>query len=319
MVDSQQTAQILAEIRALKTEKNALILAHNYQVPEVQDVADFVGDSLGLSIKARDSPSNLIVFCGVLFMAETAKILRPDATVLSPEPDAGCSLVDSITLDEVRVWKAEHPHAVAVGYVNSTAEIKAELDYCCTSGNAARVVQAIDPDKEILFLPDMFLGNYVKQVTGRKNMRIWAGECHVHAGISLRTIQQRQKENPGATMLVHPECGCSTTCMYHAAMGDVDGETVITSTSGMIDYSRDHPEQGSFIVATEVGILYPLQKALPDKRFIAVSEEAICQYMKMITPEKLLHSLREEVTPVELEENVLRAARTSIDRMVAIA
>ncbi len=314
-----ESKEILNKIRQIKEERDALILAHSYQVGPIQDVADFVGDSLGLSQQAHASDKKLIVFCGVLFMAETAKILRPDATVLCPDPNAGCSLVDSISLDELRAWKAEHPGAISVGYVNSTAKVKAELDYCCTSSNAVNVVNSIPADKEILFLPDMFLGSYIKNVTGRENMHIWAGECHVHAAINLDSIEEAQKEHPNADLLVHPECGCSTTCMYHADKGDLQGETVITSTEGMLRYALAHPEKKEFLVATETGILHRLNQQAPDRTFIPVSEQAVCEYMKMITPEKLLYALENDYHKIEIEEDILTKARTAIDRMVSIS
>lgn len=309
---------LLHRIRELATKRKALILAHSYQEGDIQDVADFVGDSLGLSQAARDSDAELIVFCGVYFMAETAKILKPNATVLIPDPDAGCSLCDSITLQELLEWKAEHPTAVTVGYVNTTAEIKAELDYCCTSSNAVNVIKAIEPHREILFLPDMFLGSYVQRVTGRTNMHIWAGECHVHAAINMRKIEAARAANPGADLLVHPECGCSTTCMYHQAQGDLPGTTVVTSTEGMVRYAVAHPEKQRFIVATENGILHRLNKMAPGRDFVTVSEEAICKYMKMITPEKLLYSLEHDTHKVEIDPQIMTRARTAIDRMVAI-
>src|SRR5215468_7556414 len=197
------------EVRELAAERGAVILAHNYQLPEIQDVADYVGDSLGLSQQAAKADQDVIVFCGVHFMAETASVLCPDKRVLIPDLDAGCSLADSITAEQLRDWKAKHPGAVVVMYVNTTAEVKAESDYCCTSGNAVRVIQAIPEDREILFLPDMYLGSYLKQTTGRP-IQIWAGECHVHAGIRPADIERWQDEAPDAELLVHPECGCAS-------------------------------------------------------------------------------------------------------------
>src|SRR3954465_11928326 len=237
------------EVRALAEERNAVILAHNYQVPEIQDVAHFVGDSLGLSRQAADTEAEVIAFCGVHFMAETASVLSPEKTVLLPDADAGCSLADSITADELRAWKAEHPGALVVMYVNTTAEVKAETDYCCTSSNAVQVVEHIyrehGPDAEILFGPDMFLGAFVEKQTGRK-MHVWDGECHVHAGIRPRDIGEMRAAPPGADFLIHPECGCSTSVMEYVAAGDVDPEGVhMLSTGGMLDYARreegDHP------------------------------------------------------------------------------
>jgi len=300
------------EIRALAQEREAVILAHNYQVPEVQDVADFVGDSLGLSREAASTGAGSIVFCGVHFMAETAAILSPDKTVLIPDLDAGCSLAASITADQLRAWKAENPGAVVVSYVNTTAEVKAESDYCCTSGNAKAIIESIPADTEILFLPDMYLGLWLEKVTGR-TLRIWMGECHVHAGIRPRDIERWQEEAPDAELLVHPECGCASQCM---AFGN--GRTHILSTEGMVDFARTSPKD-RFLVATENGILHRLSKEAPEKRFEAVSEKAICRYMKMITLEKLRDSLREWKYEVTVPEDVAERARGAIDRMVAIS
>ena len=300
------------EVKALARERDAVILAHNYQVPEVQDVADFVGDSLGLSREAAATDSEAIVFCGVHFMAETAKILSPDKTVLIPDLDAGCSLAASITAEQLRDWKAEHPGAVVVSYVNTTAEVKAESDYCCTSGNAKAVVEAIPADREILFLPDMFLGIWLERVTGRK-LTIWLGECHVHAGIRPADIERWQDDAPDAELLVHPECGCASQCM---AFGN--DRTHILSTEGMINFAKDSPKS-RFLVATETGILHRLNKEAPGKRFEAVSERAICKYMKMITLEKLHASLRDWKHEVTVEPEIAARARGAIERMVAIS
>jgi quinolinate synthase len=300
------------EVKALARERDAVILAHNYQVPEVQDVADFVGDSLGLSREAAATDAEAIVFCGVHFMAETAKILSPDKTVLIPDLDAGCSLAASITADQLREWKAEHPGAVVVSYVNTTAEVKAESDYCCTSGNAKAVVEAIPADREILFLPDMFLGIWLERVTGRK-LTIWLGECHVHAGIRPADIERWQQDAPDAELLVHPECGCASQCM---AFGN--DKTHILSTEGMINFAKDS-SKSRFLVATETGILHRLNKEAPGKRFEAVSEKAICKYMKMITLEKLRDSLREWKYEVTVEREVAARASGAIERMVAIS
>jgi quinolinate synthase len=299
------------EIRALAAERDAVILAHNYQVPEVQDVAHYVGDSLGLSREAAATDAEAIVFCGVHFMAETAKILSPDKTVLIPDPDAGCSLAASITVDQLRTWKAENPGAVVVAYVNTTADVKAETDYCCTSGNAKAVIEAIPADREILFLPDMFLGIWLERVTGRK-LNIWMGECHVHAGIRPADIERWQDEAPDAELLVHPECGCASQCM---AFGN--DRTHILSTEAMVSFAKSSPKQ-RFLVATETGILHRLNKEAPGKRFEAVSERAICKYMKMITLEKLRDSLRDWRHEVTVPEDVAAKARLAIERMVAI-
>src|SRR6185295_5541364 len=232
-----EIATLHEEVRALAAEREAVILAHNYQVPEVQDVADFVGDSLGLSREAAATDAQAIVFCGVHFMAETAAILAPDKTVLIPDLDAGCSLAASITADQLRAWKAENPGAVVVSYVNTTAEVKAESDYCCTSGNAKGVIESIPADREILFLPDMFLGLWLEKVTGRK-LRIWMGECHVHAGIRPQDITRWQADAPDAEFLVHPECGCASQMM---AFGNE--KTHILSTEGMIKFARSSPKE----------------------------------------------------------------------------
>jgi quinolinate synthase len=307
-----ETATLQDEVRALARERGAVILAHNDQVPEVQDVADYVGDSLGLSRQAAAADADAIVFCGVHFMAETAAILCPEKTVLIPDPDAGCSLAASITADQLRDWKAQHPGAVVVSYVNTTAEVKAESDYCCTSGNAKAVIEAIPDDREILFLPDMFLGIWLERVTGRK-LTIWLGECHVHAGIRPADIERWQADAPDAELLVHPECGCASQCM---AFGNE--RTHILSTEGMVDFAR-RSDKKRFLVATEVGILHRLNREAPGKTFEAVSERAICQYMKMITLEKLRDSLRDWRHQVRVPPETAARARLAIERMVAIA
>jgi len=305
-------------ITKLKEEKDIVILAHNYQIPDVQDVADFVGDSLGLSKQAAKVKQNTILFCGVHFMAETAKIISPQKKVLIPDLEAGCSLSDSITVDELRNWKKEHPKAISVGYVNTTAEIKSELDYCCTSSNAINVVNAIPDDKEILFLPDMFLGAYVSKMTGRKNMFIWAGECHVHAGISSQDIQQKLDQMPNAEFLVHPECSCTTPMLYDVASGDYGSRQVqILSTEGMMNYVKNSPSQ-NFVVATETGILYRMRNQNPSKTFVPASEKAECQYMKMITLEKVYDSLMQNKYEVNVPEKIASKARLSIERMLSI-
>ncbi len=300
------------EVRALARERDAVILAHNYQVPEIQDIADFVGDSLGLSRQAAAADASAIVFCGVHFMAETATILCPEKTVLIPDLDAGCSLAASITAVELREWKAQYPGAVVVSYVNTTAEVKAESDYCCTSGNAKAVIEAIPEDREILFLPDLYLGLWLERVTGRK-LTIWLGECHVHAGIRPADIERWQAEAPDAELLVHPECGCASQCM---AFGNE--RTHILSTEGMINFARSS-QKTRFLVATETGILHRLNKEAPGKRFEAVSERAICKYMKMITLEKLRDSLRDWRYEVTVPDEIAARARLALQRMVAIS
>src|SRR5213082_2276744 len=236
------------EVRSLARERNAVILAHNYQLPEIQQVADYVGDSLGLSQQAAAAEAETIVFCGVHFMAETASILCPDKRVLIPDPDAGCSLADSITAQQLRDWKAAHPSAIVVMYVNTTAEVKAETDYCCTSANAVQVVRHIHrehgDDAEILFGPDMFLGAYVERTVGR-SMYVWDGECHVHAGIKPGDIAAVRDAHPGADFLIHPECGCSTSVMEYVAAGDIDADGVhLLSTGGMLKYAREADGHG---------------------------------------------------------------------------
>jgi quinolinate synthase len=299
------------EIRALARERNAVILAHNYQLPEVQDAADFVGDSLGLSRQAAATDADEIVFCGVHFMAETAAVVCPGKTVLIPDPRAGCSLAASITAEELRTWKAEHPGAVVVSYVNTTAEVKAESDYCCTSGNARAVIEAVPADREILFLPDLYLGLWLERVTGRK-LRIWLGECHVHAGIRPADIERWTAEAPDAELLVHPECGCASQAMAFA-----NGRTRILSTEAMVDFARAS-ESPRFLVATETGILHRLRREAPGKRFEPVREDAVCRFMKMITLEKVRDSLRDGTHVVAVDPEVAARARGAIDRMLAI-
>ena len=306
------TDVLTAEVRELAREHDAVILAHNYQVPEVQDVADFVGDSLGLSQQAAQTDASVIVFCGVHFMAETAKILSPEKTVLIPDLDAGCSLAESITADQLRSWKAEHPGALVVSYVNTSADVKAESDYCCTSGNAQAIIESLPADRQILFLPDVFLGIWLERVTGRK-LTVWMGECHVHAGIRPADIERWQDEAPDAELLVHPECGCASQCM---AFGNE--RTHILSTEGMVRFAKKSSKD-RFLVATETGILHRLGKEVPGKTFEAVSEQAVCQYMKMITLEKLHTSLRTGVYEVDVEVDIARRARRAVERMVTIA
>ena len=308
-----------SEILRLKKEKDVLILAHNYQISEVQDVADYVGDSLGLSRQAAKTNHKTILFCGVHFMAETAAITCPDKKVLIPDLAAGCSLSDTITADELRKWKADHHGAITVGYVNTTAEVKSELDYCCTSSNAVNVVRSIPEDKEILFLPDMFLGSYVAKMTNRKNMYIWAGECHVHAGIRSKDIQEKLNQYAQAEFLVHPECGCTTSIMYDMSVGDYRSRQIqLLSTEGMMNYAKSSPAK-KFVVATETGILYRMRKQNPEKDFIPVSENAVCQYMKMITLDKVYASLKEDKYEVKVPKEIAQKARLAIDKMLAIS
>ncbi|MDX6547129.1 MAG: quinolinate synthase [Gaiellales bacterium] len=304
-------------MRALAEERNAVILAHNYQVPEVQDVADYVGDSLGLSQQAAATDADVIVFAGVHFMAETAAILAPDRTVLIPDLEAGCSLAATIDAAALQRWKDENPGAVVVSYVNTTAEVKALSDYCCTSGNARKVIEAVPEDREILFLPDMFLGAYLEKLTGRR-MKIWPGECHVHAGIRPEDVTKMMEARPGADLLIHPECGCASQCMYAAAHDAKLAETThVLSTEGMVNHATSSPKR-EFVVATETGIMHRLHKEAPDKRFYAMSERAVCRYMKQITLPKVRDSLRDLQYEVTVPDEVASRARLAIERMVEI-
>jgi quinolinate synthase len=318
----EQVRLLSGEVRALAAERNAVILAHNYQLPELQDVADFVGDSLALSRQAASTEAEVIAFCGVHFMAETASVLSPQKTVLIPDPGAGCSLSESIDADQLRAWKAEHPGALVVMYVNTSAEVKAETDYCCTSSNAVAVCEHIwrehGDDTEILFGPDMWLGAYVERETGRR-LHVWDGECHVHAGIRPEDIAATRAENPEAEFLIHPECGCSTQAMEYVAAGDIEADGVhMLSTSGMLDHVERRPD-GTFIVATETGMMYPLQQAAPQARLIEANRMAFCRYMKMITLPKLRDSLRDMKFEVKVPEEIAERARVPIERMVAIS
>ncbi len=321
-LSSEEIEQMSREVRELAAERDAVILAHNYQVPEVQEVADYTGDSLGLSRKAASSDASIIAFCGVHFMAETASILSPEKTVLIPDLEAGCSLADSITASELRNWKSRHsPDAVVVMYVNTSAEVKAETDYCCTSSNAVKVVEHIlrehGPDTEILFGPDMWLGSYVERETGH-SMHVWPGECHVHAGIRPGDITAQRAAHPDAEFLVHPECGCVTQVMEFVAAGEVEREGVhMLSTGQMLDYVREHPS-GEFIVATENGMLHPLRQAAPGVSLIEANRMAFCKYMKMITLPKLRDALRDVKFEVKVPDEIAQRARIPIERMVAI-
>jgi quinolinate synthase len=311
-------ATLQDEIRTLARSRNAVILAHNYERAEVQDVADYVGDSLGLSREAAKTNADVIVFCGVHFMAETAAVLSPQKTVLLPDLAAGCSLASMIDAEQLRAWKAEHPGAVVVSYVNTTAEVKAESDYCCTSGNAVEVVNAIPADTPILFCPDMFLGAHVKRLTGRENIHIWMGECHVHAGIDPEHIRLQRSLHPEAEFLIHPECGCSTSVLEAMSAGEIDPEGVqILSTEGMIRRPAIS-DAGEFIVATEVGILHRLRRENPAKQFFAANEQASCAYMKVTTLPKVKRALERLEHRITVPEAVASRARLAIERMIAI-
>jgi quinolinate synthase len=306
------------QVLRLAEERDAVILAHNYQVPEIQDIAHHTGDSLGLSRIAAAVDASTIVFCGVHFMAESAKILAYDKTVLIPDAAAGCSLAETINAAQLRAWKAEHPGAVVVSYVNTTAEVKAETDICCTSSNAVEVVASVPADREILFCPDQFLGAHVQRVTGRENMHIWMGECHVHAGINGADLKERVEANPDAVLFVHPECGCATSALYLVSAGVVPEErTRILSTGGMIDAARATTAD-KVLVATETGMLHQLHKVNPTTTFEPVNRAAVCKYMKMITPAKLLRSLRDGTDEVTVERDIADRARASVERMIAI-
>jgi quinolinate synthase len=316
--DPKKVRELQAEVRALAKERNAVILAHNYQVPEVQDVADFVGDSLGLSIEAAKTESPVIVLCGVYFMAETAKILNMGRTVLIPDETAGCSLADSITVEQLLEWKAQHPGAVVVSYVNTTADIKAESDYCVTSGNAKSVINSISEDKKILFLPDVYLGTWLKRSLRRENMEIWMGECHVHAGIRTEEIFKMIEEYPDADLLIHPECGCTSRFVWAQEKGTLPADrTFVLSTEGMVNHAHKAPNT-THLVATETGLLHRLQKENPDHTFVPADAGAVCRYMKQITLEKLRNCLRDMEPQVEVAPETAARAKLAIDRMLAV-
>jgi quinolinate synthase len=306
------------EIQRLKKEKNAVILAHNYQISQIQDIADFVGDSLKLSKMAAETNASIIIFCGVHFMAETASIISPEKKVLIPDLDAGCSLASSINPDELIEWKRQNPKAVVVSYVNTSAEIKALSDYCCTSSNAAKIVQSIPKEQPILFLPDMFLGAYVAEVTKRTNIKIWPGECHVHAGIRAEDINAMLKTYKNAEFLVHPECSCTSSTLYHISKGDINKDTKILSTEGMMKEARIS-NNSQFIVATETGMLYRMKLENPEKEFIPIKNDAVCKYMKKITVEKVYNSLVNESYEVKVPKKIAEKARVPIQRMLNIA
>src|SRR6478752_6261942 len=311
-------AELHAEIRNLARQRNAVILAHNYERAEVQDVADFVGDSLGLSRQAARTEAGVIVFCGVHFMAETAKILSPGKKVLLPDLRAGCSLAATITGEQVRQWKAQFPDYVVVGYVNTTAEVKAELDYACTSGNVLDVIDAIPPDKGILFLPDFFLGSHVRRMRPDRKIEVWMGQCHVHKGIRPETLNEARAAYPDAEVLVHPECGCAGQLIYSMGLGEIDPEGLhITSTEGMIRKVTERPAS-RFIVATETGIIHRMQQVAPQKSFIPADPEAVCAFMKTITLPGVRDSLTLDRYHITVPPETASRARRAIDRMVAL-
>jgi quinolinate synthase len=315
---AEEIETLQAEIRRLATSRNAVVLAHNYQRPEVQDVADYVGDSLGLSRQAAATPAQVIVFAGVHFMAETAAILSPNKRVLLPDLRAGCSLAATITADDVRRWKDQFPGYIAVGYVNTTAEVKAELDYACTSGNVLDVIDAIPADKGILFLPDFFLGSHVRRMRPERRIEVWMGECHVHKGIRPEVLNQARTEYPDAEVLVHPECGCAGQLIYSMGRGDIDPQGLhITSTEGMIRTVTQRPAR-TFIVATETGIMHRMQQVAPDKQFIPADPEAVCAFMKTITLTGVRDSLALDRYHITVPPDIAARARRAIDRMVAL-
>jgi quinolinate synthase len=311
-------AELAAGIARLRDARNAVILAHNYQIPAVQDIADFVGDSLELARRAADTTAEVIVLCGAHFMAETAALLCPDRRVLIPDLEAGCSLAQCVTVDDVRAWRAAHPGGVVVSYVNTDASVKAESDFCCTSANAVDVVRSIDITRQILFLPDQFLGMYVESQCKRK-LDLWMGECHVHAAIRPEVVDAQLEANPGAHLLLHPECGCASQCLWRLSLGDLPANrTEVLSTSGMVRHARSCQAPVD-LVGTEVGMLHRLRKENGLKQFIPVREDAICAYMKTITLAKLYRSLRDDVYPVTVAEPIALRARRSLERMLAIA
>lgn len=302
---------------AVKEKKNAVIIAHNYQLPEVQDIADFVGDSLALSRNAAQTNADTIVFCGVHFMAETASIICPEKRVLIPDFGAGCSLASTINAHELKAWITEHPNAIIVCYVNTSAEVKALSDYCCTSSNAVKVVNSIPKDREVLFLPDMFLGSYVAEVTKRKNMYIWPGECHVHAGIRAEEINKMLATFRDAEFLVHPECSCTSSTLYHMATGELTMRGHVLSTEGMMNHARTSNAK-HFVIATETGIIHRMKKENPNKEFIPIKEDAVCKYMKKINLETVYNSLVNDIYEVKVPANIAEKAKLSIDRMLSI-
>jgi quinolinate synthase len=315
---ASSTDELRSRIDRLRKQRNAVILAHNYQLPEVQDIADYVGDSLGLSQQAASTPADVIVFCGVHFMAETAAILSPEKTVLLPDLEAGCSLAGTITADQLRAWRAQHPGAVVVSYVNTSAEVKAESDYCCTSSNAAAVIRSIPAEHEILFCPDMFLGAHLERVTGRR-MHVWMGECHVHAGIEPDHLDGLRRAHPDAELLIHPECGCTSSTLYRMSSDSLAGPaTVVTSTEGMVRRAAASPAT-TFIVATEVGIIHRMRERAPGKTFLPASPDAVCGFMKRITLPKVALALERGEPVITVDAPIAARARRAIDRMLAVS
>lgn len=316
---AKENQELIKEVLFWKEKRKALVIAHNYQLPEIQDAADFIGDSLELSRIAKEAQNNLIVFCGVHFMAESASILSPKKKVLIPDAKAGCSLASSIDAKELRKWKKRYPKALVVSYVNTTAEVKAESDYCVTSTNAVKIVNSLPADRQILFLPDMFLGDFVAKTTGRKNMIIYPGECHIHARVKPSDVTKKMDEHPDAEFLIHPECGCVSTCMHYAANGDISTtKTKILSTGGMMKHVKESPSK-KYVVATETGILYRMKKDNPAKNFFPLRDDMVCQFMKMITLPKLLNSLKNLEFEVKVPKDIADRARIPIERMLALS
>jgi quinolinate synthase len=302
---TERNAEIVAEIMKLKKQRNAVFLVHNYQRPEVQDIADFIGDSLELSQKAAQTTADVIVFCGVHFMAETAYIINPSRTVLLPEPESGCPMADMITAEALIEKKQELKGVTVVCYVNSTAAVKAESDICCTSANAVKVVQSLG-DKEILFVPDQYLGQWVGEKTGKK-MHLWPGFCPTHMRVLAEDIRREKQNHPGAVALVHPECRPEAKAVADEVM----------STGGMIRYARESKAK-TLIIGTETGIIYRLQKENPDKVFLAASEKAICPNMKRITLEKVLWALQEMGHKITVPEDIRVRALSAVEKMLTI-
>jgi quinolinate synthase len=307
------------KVRALCVERNAVLLAHHYQRPEVQEVADAVADSLKLSQQAAKTTADVIVFCGVHFMAETAAILCPEKRVLLPDLRAGCSLAASITVEELLRWKAKFPDAVVVAYINTSAAVKAESDYCCTSANGAKVVRAIPADRPILFLPDKYLAAVVARQTQRSNIIAYPGHCHVHKTIRPEQVVQLLEEHPDIELLLHPECGCVSSCMAKAVDGTLPQDrTFFLSTEGMLRHIGESSAR-EFAVGTELGILHRLNKGFPEKNFYPVNPNAVCSFMKTITLDRVLRSLETMSPQVRVPEEIARKARRAIDRMLELA
>lgn len=299
-------AQISQEILQLKRERNAVILAHLYQRPEIQEIADFVGDSLGLSQQAAETDADVIVFCGVHFMAESAYILSPQKTVLLPEERAGCPMADMVTAEALKEKKKQHPNAVVVCYVNSSAEVKAESDICCTSANAVKVVESIPSDKEILFIPDKNLGHYVGLKTNR-DIILWEGYCNTHDRFTLEDVKEARAAHPEAMLMVHPECRPEIVAEADA----------VFSTSGMIKYAKENPAK-EFIVGTESGIVHQLLKECPEKEFYMASNKLVCPNMKSTTIEKVKWALKDMQPQITVAEEIREKAIASLERMLAV-